>query len=185
ERTSPYQFYQFWLNACDEDAKKYIRIFTLLPKDEIETIESEHDATPHTRALQKAVAKEVTVRVHSVNDYEAAVAASEILFGKGTEEALRKLSEKDLLSVFEGVPQFELPSGELKSGVPIIDLLTEKAAIFNSKGEARKMIQGNGVSINKVKVSSVDMSINAEHLIAEKYILAQRGKKNYFLIKAV
>jgi tyrosyl-tRNA synthetase len=184
-RTSPYQFYQFWLNASDEDAKKYIRIFSLLPKKEIETIEAEQERAPHERALQKALAKDVTIRVHSEDDYNAAVAASEILFGKGTEESLRKLSESDLLSVFDGVPQFEVSKSDITTGIPVIDLLTEKAAIFPSKGEARKMIQGNGVSINQNKVSSVDLTIDSSFLISGKYILAQRGKKNYYLIKVV
>jgi tyrosyl-tRNA synthetase len=185
ERTSPYQFYQFWLNASDEDAKRYIRIFSLLSREEIEAIETEHDQAPHARALQKALAKDVTTRVHSEDDYNAAVAASEILFGKGTEESLRKLSETDLLSVFEGVPQFEISKLELETGIGVIDFLSEKAAVFPSKGEARKMIQGNGVSINQNKVTSIDLTVNVDHLIVGKYILAQRGKKNYFLIKAV
>jgi tyrosyl-tRNA synthetase len=185
DRTSPYQFYQFWLNTSDEDAKRYVRIFSLLSKDQIEQIEAEHESAPHARALQKALARDVTIRVHSEEDYNAAIAASQILFGKGTEEALRGLSETDLLSIFEGVPQFEVASHEVKSGIPIIDFLTEKAPVFNSKGEARKMIQGNGVSINQNKVSSTDLSLNTAHLIAGKYILAQRGKKNYFLIKVV
>ncbi len=185
ERTSPYQFYQFWLNASDEDAKKYIRIFSLLSREEIETIEVEHEGAPHARALQKALAKDVTIRVHSEDDYNAAVAASQILFGKGTEESLRKLSETDLLSVFDGVPQFEISKSELDSGIGVLDFLTEKATVFPSKGEARKMVQGNGVSINQNKVTAIDLNVNTEHLIAGKYILAQRGKKNYFLIKVV
>jgi tyrosyl-tRNA synthetase len=131
------------------------------------------------------LAKDVTIRVHSEDDYNAAVAASEILFGKGTEESLRKLSESDLLSVFDGVPQFEVSKSDITTGIPVIDLLTEKAAIFPSKGEARKMIQGNGVSINQNKVSSVDLTIDSSFLISGKYILAQRGKKNYYLIKVV
>lgn len=185
ERTSPYQFYQFWLNASDEDAKKYIRIFSLLSKEEIEAIEAEHEQAPHARSLQKALAKDVTVRVHSEEAYETAVAASEILFGKGTEDSLRKLSEADLLAIFDGVPQFDVAKSELDAGIGILDFLTDKAAVFNSKGEARKMVQGNGVSINKNKVSAIDATIDSSFLIAEKYILAQRGKKNYFLIKAV
>lgn len=185
ERTSPYQFYQFWLNSADEDAKRYIRVYTFLSKSEIEAIEAEHEQAPHTRALQKALAKDVTIRVHSEEDYEAAIAASQILFGKGTEDALRKLSETDLLSIFEGVPQFEVAATEVEAGIAVIDFLTEKAAIFPSKGEARKMIQGNGVSINQNKVSTIELIVNSEHLIAGKYILVQRGKKNYFLIKTV
>lgn len=182
ERTSPYQFYQFWLNTSDDDAKRYIRIFSLLPKAEIEELEAAHDEAPHVRGLQKALAKDVTTRVHSSEDYNTAVAASELLFGKGTEESLRKLSESQLLSIFEGVPQFNISKDELSAGIPIIDLLSEKTAVFPSKGEARKMIQGNGVSINKTKATGIDMVVNSEHLIAEKYILAQKGKKNYFLL---
>jgi tyrosyl-tRNA synthetase len=184
-RTSPYQFYQFWLNASDDDAKRYIRVFSLLPKEDIEALEVEHEQAPHARGLQKALAKDVTTRVHSEEDYSAAVSASQILFGKGTEESLRSLSETDLLSVFEGVPQFEVSASEVEAGIPVIDFLTDKAAVFPSKGEARKMIQGNGVSINQNKVSSIDLNVNSEHLIAEKYILTQRGKKNYYLIKSV
>ncbi|MFT5900817.1 MAG: tyrosyl-tRNA synthetase [Bacteroidia bacterium] len=185
KRTSPYQFYQFWLNASDDDAKRYIRVFSLLPKEDIEALEVEHEQAPHARGLQKALAKDVTTRVHSEEDYSAAVSASQILFGKGTEESLRSLSETDLLSIFEGVPQFEVSASEVEAGIPVIDFLTDSAAVFPSKGEARKMIQGNGVSINQTKVSSVDLNVGSEHLIAGKYILAQRGKKNYFLIKAV
>ncbi|MFT4526613.1 MAG: tyrosyl-tRNA synthetase [Bacteroidia bacterium] len=184
ERTSPYQFYQFWLNASDDDAKRYIRIFTLLPKAEIEALEAEQEAAPHTRVLQKALANDITVRVHSEEDLEAAKAATDILFGKGTEEALRKLSEKDLLAVFDGVPQFNISAEGLKAGIPIIDLLSDTTDVFPSKGEARKMIQGNGVSINKTKATGVEMAINESHLIAGKYILAQRGKKNYYLLIA-
>lgn len=185
ERTSPYQFYQFWLNTSDDDAKRYIRIFTLFSKGEIEALEIEHDQAPHARALQKALAEDITIRVHSKEAFEAAITASEILFGKGTEESLRQLSEKDLLSIFDGVPQFDVSEKVLQEGISIIDLLTEKAAVFPSKGEARKMIQGNGVSINKNRVSSIDMKIGTQHLIAGRYILAQRGKKNYFLIRSV
>lgn len=182
ERTSPYQFYQFWLNTSDEDAKRYIRIFSLLPKAKIEELEAAHDEAPHERGLQKALAKDVTTRVHSSEDYDTAVAASELLFGKGTEESLRKLSESQLLSIFDGVPQFNISKDELSAGIPIIDLLSEKTAVFPSKGEARKMIQGNGVSINKTKATGLDMVVDSGHLIAEKYILAQKGKKNYFLL---
>ena len=173
------------MNSSDDDAKKYIRIFSLLPKEEIEAIEAEHEQAPHARALQKALAKDVTIRVHSESDYDAAIAASQILFGKGTEDALRSLSETDLLSVFDGVPQFEVSASEIETGIPVIDFLTDTAAVFPSKGEARKMIQGNGASINQNKVSDIELNINSEHLIAGKYILAQRGKKNYFLIKTV
>ena len=184
-RTSPYQFYQFWLNASDEDAKKYIRIFSLLPKEDIEALEAEHEQAPHARALQKALAKDVTIRVHSEDDYKAAVAASEILFGKGTEESLRKLSETDLLSVFDGVPQFEISKSELENGIGVIDLLTDKAAVFPSKGEARRMIQAKAVSINQAKVVNDAVRVDLSQRLAGKYILAQRGKKNYYLIKVV
>lgn len=182
QRTSPYRFYQFWLNVSDEDAKRYIRIFSLLTRAEIEALESSHNEAPHLRILQKALAEDLTVRVHSREDYDAAVAASEILFGQGTEESLRQLSEADLLAVFEGVPQFTISAEALKAGIPIIDLLAEHTAVFPSKAEARKMIQGNGVSINKAKVSATDLLVSSGHLIAGRYILAQKGKKNYYLL---
>jgi tyrosyl-tRNA synthetase len=183
-KTSPYQFYQFWLNTSDDDAKSYIRIFTLLNKDTIEALEAEHNAAPHLRVLQKALAKDVTTRVHSEVAYLTAVEASEILFGKGTEESLRNLSEEDFLSVFEGVPQFSINKDELEVGVNIIDLLTEKTTVFPSKGEARKMMQGGGVLLNKNKVEQPELLVSATNLISNKYLLAQKGKKNYFLIIA-
>ncbi len=182
QRTSPYQFYQFWMNASDEDAKKYIRIFSLLTKETIEALEATHAEAPHLRTLQKALAEDVTVRVHGRAELDAAIATSEILFGQGTEESLRALSESDLLAVFEGVPQFSISKEALQVGIPIIDLLAELTQVFPSKAEARKMIQGNGVSINKAKVSATDVVITNAHLIAGKYILAQKGKKNYYLL---
>jgi tyrosyl-tRNA synthetase len=182
-KTSPYKFYQFWLNSSDEDAQNYIRIFTLFSKEEIEQLETEHDKAKHLRALQKALAKDITIRVHSEADYEAAVEASEILFGKGTSESLQRLSEEDFLSVFEGVEQFEISKAELDSGIPIIELLAEKTKIFPSKGEARKMLMGGGVSVNKTKVENVEMSLDSSSLINNKYILAQKGKKNYYVLK--
>ncbi|MCF8256320.1 MAG: tyrosine--tRNA ligase [Flavobacteriales bacterium] len=182
QRTSPYRFYQFWLNVSDEDAKRYIRIFSLLSRPEIESLQQQHDGAPHLRLLQKALAEDVTVRVHCREDLDAAVAASEILFGQGTEDSLRQLSESDLLAVFEGVPQFHISEQELKAGIPIIDLLAEMTTVFPSKAEARKMIQGNGVSINKTKVAAIDLMVNVDHLIAGRYILAQKGKKNYYLL---
>lgn len=184
EKTSPYQFYQFWLNTSDEDAKSYIRIFTLLEKEEIEKLEAEHNAAPHMRVLQKALAKDVTIRVHSEEAYKMALEASEILFGKGTEESLRKLSENDFLSVFSGVPQFHISKTELEKGVNIIELIAAHCAIFPSKGEARKMLQGGGVLLNKNKVESVDFIVTTSNLINNKYLIAQKGKKNYFLIIA-
>jgi tyrosyl-tRNA synthetase len=184
-KTSPYKFYQFWLNASDEDAKTYIRIFTLFTKEEVEKLETEHVTAPHLRALQKTLAKDITIRVHTEDDYNAAVEASEILFGKGTAESLQKLSEEDFLSVFEGVEQFEVAGSEIKSGIGIIDLVAEKTTVFPSKGEAKKMIQGGGVSINKSKIENLELKISTEHLINNKYILIQKGKKNYYVLKAV
>lgn len=182
KKTSPYQFYQFWLNTSDEDAKSYIRIFTLLEKEEIEKLEAEHATAPHLRTLQKALAKDVTIRVHSEEAYQMAVEASEILFGKGTEASLRKLSENDFLSVFSGVPQFQIQKSELEKGINIIELVTTNCAIFPSKGEARKMLQGGGVLLNKNKVEDAEFVVTTSNLINNKYLLAQKGKKNYFLI---
>jgi tyrosyl-tRNA synthetase len=183
-KTSPYKFYQFWLNASDEDAKNYIRIFTLLTKEEIEAIEAEQAKAPHLRTLQKALAKDITTRVHSAEDYNAAVEASQILFN-GTIEDLAKLSEQLFLDIFDGVPQFDVAKSEVEVGISIIDLLAEKAAVFPSKGEARKMIQGGGVALNKTKVEDVELKVTASHLINNKYILIQKGKKNYIVLKAI
>ena len=182
--TSPYKFYQFWLNVGDADAEKYIKIFTSLTKEEIDKLIEEQNAAPHLRPLQKKLAEEVTVMVHSREAYEAAVEASQILFGGATSEALRKIDEDTLLSVFEGVPQFEISKEELKGGIKAVDLLAEKTSIFPSKGEMRKTVQGGGVMINKEKLTAFDAVIGEESLLNDKYILAQRGKKNYFLIIA-
>ncbi|MBP3354049.1 MAG: tyrosine--tRNA ligase [Bacteroidales bacterium] len=182
--TSPYKFYQFWLNVGDADAEKYIKIFTSLTKEEIEKLIEEQNAAPHLRPLQKKLAEEVTVMVHSREAYEAAVAASQILFGGATSDALRKIDEETLLSVFEGVPQFEISKEELKEGIKAVDLLAEKSAVFPSKGEMRKTVQGGGVMINKEKLTAFDQIIDENALLNGKYILAQRGKKNYFLIIA-
>jgi tyrosyl-tRNA synthetase len=182
--TSPYKFYQFWLNVSDEDASKYIKIFTSLRQEEISALEKEQAEAPHLRPLQKRLAREVTTMVHSVEDYEAAVEASNILFGNSTSEALRKLDENTLLSVFEGVPQFEISKDELSAGIKAVDLLTEKAAVFPSKGEMRKLVQGGGVSLNKEKLAGCDALINPEFLLNNKYLLVQKGKKNYFLLIA-
>ncbi len=184
KRTSPYKFYQFWLNASDEDAKTYIRIFTLLRKEEVEALETAHDQAPHLRALQKALAKDITVRVHSIDDYNAAIEASEILFGNSTTEALRKLDEETLLSVFDGVPQMKIVHDDLVNAMNVVDLLAEKTNVFPSKGEARKMILGGGVSINKTKIADANQLINGDSLLNGKYILVQKGKKNYFLLIA-
>ena len=183
-RTSPYQFYQFWLNTSDADAEKYIRIFTILSQETINQLIEEHKQAPHLRQLQKVLAREVTCMVHSESDYLIAVEASEILFGKGTEETLRKLDEATFLSVFEGVPQFEISRTELESDVNIIDLLAEKTTVFPSKGEARRTIAGGGVAVNKVKIESPDEVFNTRKLIGNKYLLVQKGKKNYFLLIA-
>ncbi|MBT5274252.1 MAG: tyrosine--tRNA ligase [Flavobacteriales bacterium] len=178
-KTSPYKFYQFWLNSTDDDAKNYIKIFTLLSQTEIEKLIAEHDETPHLRVLQKAIAEEVTTRVHSKEDLEMAIKASNILFGKSTADDLKSLDEETFLSVFEGVPQFEMNKADL--GLGILDILAEKTQIFASKGEARRMISSNAVSINKEKITE-DVQLSENDLLNGKYILAQKGKKNYFLI---
>lgn len=180
--TSPYKFYQFWLNVSDDDAAKYIKIFTALSQEEIAALEAEQAANPHLRPLQKCLAKEVTTMVHSVEDYEMAVEASNILFGNATHDSLTKLDEETLLAVFDGVPQFEISREDIDNGVGIMDLLTEKAAIFSSKGELRKLIQSGGVSVNKEKVAAQEMTVSAENLLNQKYLLVQRGKKNYYLL---
>ncbi len=182
--TSPYQFYQFWLNVSDADAEKYIKIFTALSVEEIKSLVEEQQKAPHLRPLQKRLAEEITVMVHSREDYEMAVSASEILFGKATSQVLRSIDETTFLQVFEGVPQFEISKQKLSAGVKAIDLLTEDAAVFPSKGELRKTVQAGGVSINKDKLENFEEIINDSYLIAGKYILAQRGKKNYFLLIA-
>ena len=182
--TSPYKFYQFWLNVSDADAAKYIKIFTALDQEEINALIAEQEAAPHLRPLQKRLAKEVTVMVHSEADYEAAVEASNILFGNATHEALLKLDEDTLLAVFEGVPHFEVSREELTAGIKAVDLCTEKAAIFASKGEMRKLVQSGGVSVNKEKLAAADAVIDSSALLDGKYLLVQRGKKNYYLLIA-
>jgi tyrosyl-tRNA synthetase len=182
ERTSPYSFYQFWMNCSDEDSKKYIRIFTLYEKDEIESMEKEHDAAPHLRILQKALARELTIRVHSEDDYNQAVEASDILFGRGTTETLRKMDERMLLNVFDGVPKCEILFAEIENGINIIDLVAEKTNIFSSKGEARRMMKDGGIQLNKEKVKD-DYIVNKDNLLNDRYLLIQKGKKNYYLIK--
>ena len=182
--TSPYKFYQFWLNVSDADAERYIKIFTALSKEEIDALIEEQHAAPHLRPIQKRLAKEITIMVHSTEDYEAAVEASNILFGNSTSEQLKKLDEDTLLAVFEGVPQFDISKNELIQGIKAVDLLTEKAAVFPSKGEMRKITQGGGVSVNKEKLLQFDKEISEKDLLNGKYILVQKGKKNYFLIIA-
>lgn len=183
EKTSPYAFYQFWLNVSDEDAKKFIRIFTFFTKDEIEALEKQHDEAPNLRTLQKALAKDITIRVHGEEEYNKAVEASEILFGKGTTDTLKKLDSATFLSVFEGVPTFEVSKEEILQGVNIIDLLAEKTQILASKGEVRRALKENSLSINKEKIKE-DYQTSAESLLNEQYILVQKGKKNYFIIIA-
>ncbi|VXD11863.1 tyrosine--tRNA ligase [Marinoscillum sp. 108] len=184
ERTSPYQFYQYWLNTSDADAEKYIKIFTFLSKEEIESLIATHREAPHQRALQKKLAEEITVSAHSQADLEMAIKASDILFGKSTTEDLTAINEKTLLQVFEGVPQVEISKAEYEAVANVTDLLSEltQGVVFPSKGEARKMIKGGGVSINKVKVESSEAAVNYD-LLQGKYLLAQKGKKNYYLIK--
>ncbi|MBI5218650.1 MAG: tyrosine--tRNA ligase [Bacteroidia bacterium] len=181
-KTSPYRFYQFWLNCSDDDSKKFIRIFTLYNREEIESLEKEHEQAPHLRILQKALAKEVTIRVHSEEEYNAAAEASEILFGKGAAESLNKMDEDTLLSVFEGVPRFNIPKSIIENGIHITELLVDKTNIFPSKNEFRRTLQGGGIYINKELISNAGQVITKSHLINNKYILAQKGKKNYFLI---
>ena len=184
KRTTPYAFYQFWLNAADSDAENYIKIFSIESRETIEALISEHAEAPHQRKLQKALAEEITVRVHSQEDLENAQAASEILFGKATEDQLRRLDNDTLMSVFEGVPQFELSAAALEGGLDIVDALAEVTTIFPSKGEARKMVQGNGVAINKTKVT-VDKQLTSEDVVAGNLILVQKGKKNYYLVRVI
>ena len=179
--TTPYKFYQFWLNVSDEDAAKYIKIFTTLSREEIEAAVAEHAKAPHLRELQKLLAREITVMVHGQEEYGKAVDASQILFGKSTSETLRSLDERTFLSVFDGVPQYSLSKDVLPQNV--IDLLAVTTDVFPSKGECRKMIQGGGLSINKDRCDSADRSVSAEDLIDGKYILAQKGKKNYYILK--
>ena len=183
-RTSPYAFYQFWLNVNDTDAARYIKIFTTLTKEEIAVLEAQQAEAPHLRPLQKRLAEEITILVHGRENYEAAVAASGILFGQGTKEQLQTLDEATLLAVFEGVPQFEISQDKLASGIKVIDLLTEEAAVFPSKGELRKLITAGGLSVNKEKVVSPEDIFSADQLIAGRYLLVQRGKKSYYLIIA-
>ncbi|MBA7550561.1 Tyrosine--tRNA ligase [subsurface metagenome] len=184
ERTSPYEFYQFWLNSSDTDAEKYIKIFTLVGKKEIEALIKQHQQEPHLRLLQKRLAEEITVMVHSTGEYENAVEASQILFGKGTTESLAKLDERTFLSVFEGVPQYSVNRNVLKNGVNIIDLLVEKVQVFPSKGELRGLIAGGGVSMNKSRIDNAELNIKEDVLLNGKYLLVQKGKKNYFVITA-
>jgi len=181
ERTSPYKFYQYWLNVTDIDAENFIKIFTLLSKEEIEILIKEHKEAPGRRLLQKELAKNITIRVHSKEDYEAAIDASQILFGKGTTEVLKNLTDNMLLSVFEGVPQFEIDRPSITNGLDIIELLSTESGFFPSKSEVRRLLQGNSISVNKTKVK-LGYEISPNDLLNDKYILIQKGKKDYYLI---
>lgn len=185
EKTSPYHFYQFWLNVSDEDAARYIKIFTLISREEIEELIAEHNKSPHERLLQKRLAEEVTVTVHSREEYQTAVEASQILFGKGTTETLKKFNEATFLSIFEGVPLFDVKREILVSGTTFTELCAEHSKVFSSKGELRRMTQGGGVSLNKERIDDPDIKIGEDRLLNDKYLLVQKGKKNYFLIRFV
>jgi tyrosyl-tRNA synthetase len=182
--TSPYKFHQFWLNVSDKDAEKYIKIFTLLSKEQINSIIEEHKQAPHNRVLQKELAKNITIMVHNEKEYNSALEASEILFGKGTTESLKKLSEEYLIAVFEGVPQIRISRAEIEMGINIVELISTKSNILSSKSEARKMIKNGGISINKIKISNSEETISSNALLNGKFILIQKGKKNYFLLRA-
>ena len=183
ERTSPYEFYQFWLNVADDDAERYIKIFTMLDRETIEALIEEHRQDPGQRKLQKVLAREITVMCHGQAEYDNAVAASQMLFGNATSEALRKLDERTFLAVFSGVPTFNVPKEELPCN--LLDLLAVKTQVFPSKGEARKMVQGGGVSINKDKVADINYEVDGKDILDGKYILVQRGKKNYFILNVL
>jgi len=180
--TSPYEFYQFWLNSSDEDAARYIRIFTLLSKKEIEQLEQEHSKAPHLRKLQKTLAKDVTIRIHSKPACDTAVIASEILFGQATKQTLMSVSEQDFLQIFEGVPQVKIAKSGLQNEVNIVDFLTTMTNIFPSKGEVKRIIQGGGLGVNKEKIQSPDTMVASKDLLNNKYILIQKGKKSYYLV---
>lgn len=182
--TSPYKFYQFWLNVSDEDAERYIKIFTMITRQEAEELIANHKIEPHSRMLQKRLAKELTIMIHSQEEYQRAVSASDILFGKSTTEQLMSIDENLLLQIFEGVPQFNISTDEFENST-FINMMTDSAAVFPSKGELRRLVKGGGISLNKVTVEDVDMTISKDLLIDGKYLLVQKGKKNYFLISVV
>ncbi len=184
KKTSPYKFYQFWLNTSDDDAKTYIRIFTLFDRATIETLETEHDTAPHLRTLQKALAKDITIRVHDEAEYEKAIKSTEFLFGNTGIEFLNELNDAEIQSLFDGVPNFQITKNELVNGINVVDLLAVSTSVFPSKGEAKKMILGGGTVINRNKISSVDQQFSMIDLINNKYLIAQKGKKNYYLIIA-
>lgn len=183
-RTTPYQFYQFWLNTSDMDAEKYIKIFTLLSRDEIQSLVNQQTETPHLRPLQKRLAEEVTIMVHGKEALETSIEASDILFGKGSTETLRKMDEATFLSVFEGVPIFTVSKNELEQGINIVDLLAEKTAVFPSKGEMRRTLSGGGLQLNKQKIEEAERIVKNSELLNDKYLLIQKGKKSFYLIIA-
>lgn len=185
ERTSPYEFYQFWMNTSDEDAENFMKIFTLLDKETIGALVKEHAEAPHLRVLQKRLAEELTVMVHSKEEFENAVEASQILFGKGTTQSLAKLDERTFLSVFSGVPQFDIDPSCLANGSNVLDLLVEHAPVFPSKGELRRLINGGGVSINKQKITDAESMLGNDTLLNKKYLLVQKGKKSYYIIRTI
>ena len=183
--TTPYKFYQFWLNVSDADAEKYIKIFTLLSKEEVTSLVKEQEVAPHLRALQKRLAKEVTCMVHDQDEYNKAVEASQILFGKATTESLSKLDKETFLAVFEGVPTYAVDRAKLNDGVPVVELLAAETAVFPSKGELRRTMKGNGLSLNKAKLTDQEYLVTGADLINGSYLLVQKGKKNYYIIEAV
>jgi len=183
--TSPYKFYQYWLNCSDVDAPRLLRMFTLLPREEIERLEADHARVPHERIMQKALAREMTSRIHSEADCQSVLEATGILFGEATTESLRRLPEKDFLSVFEGVPQAEIPKSLLEKGVPVVEFVADWAKLFASRGEAKRMIQQGGLSINRDKVTDENLRVTAAHLLNGRYILLQKGKKSYCVVKVI
>ncbi len=185
KKTSPYKLYQYWLNVPDIDAEKYIKIFTFIPGEEIGNLVAEHQKSPHLRILQKRIAEEITNLVHSKEDLKTAINASDILFGKGTTKTLKELDESTFLNIFEGVPLYEVNYDTFKNKIALMDLLVERASVFESKGEFRRLIQGGGLSINKEKVDDTELVVSDKNLLNNKYMLVQKGKKNYYLIKSV
>ena len=183
-KTSPYKFYQFWLNASDADVKNWIRVFSMKGKEEIEALEQQQDEAPHLRILQKTLAEEITVRVHSREDYEQALKSSEILFGKATKEHLEQLTDVQLLDIFDGVPTFNIANDKLSSGVSILDILAQETTILPSKGEAKKLVSANGIAINLEKFADINGVLTSENLINGKYLVVKKGKKDFYLIVA-
>jgi len=185
ELTSPYKFYQFWLNSADDEIAKFIRYFSLLSQPEVESLEAEHQNAPHLRILQKTLAKELTVRIHGLQAYQKAIKSAEFLFGGGSIEFLQELNAADLIQLFEGLPQFQIKAAELETQPDILELLAVKTAIFTSKSEARKLIEGGGLILNKVKLTDPAFKVSEADLLASRYMVVQKGKKNYFLLEVI